>query len=195
MTPTKLTKRFKEAMDFAFRLHGRQEAKGSRVPYMAHLLGTASLVLQFGGNEDQAIAALLHDGPEDQGGRPTLRKIRERFGDRVADIVEGCTDTFRKRKPPWKARKRRYLAHLETASWDTLLVSAADKLHNARAVVADLRTDGDEVWKRFHAGRRDQLWYYQRLAEVFERRGVGRIAVELKLAVGQMKRLAAQVRR
>ena len=177
-------------MAYAFLLHRCQKTKGPPVPYMAHLMGVASLVLHFGGDEDQAIAALLHDGPEDQGGRPTLRKIRRRFGDRVAGIVEGCTDTFRKPKPLWKTRKVKYLRHLETASTDVLFVSAADKLHNARAIVSDLRIDGEEVWGRFNAGREAQLWHYRRLASVFERRGLGPIAKELALAVRQMRRLS-----
>jgi len=181
-------------MAYAFLLHRRQKAKGPGVPYMAHLMGATALVLHFGGDEDQAIATLLHDGPEDQGGRPILREIRRRFGDRVAGIVEGCTDTFRKPKPSWKARKVKYLKHLETAPKDTLLVSAADKLYNARAIVSDLRVDGDKVWRRFNKGRREQLWYYESLTAVFERQGLGDIARELSLAVEQMKRLSPGTR-
>ena len=171
----------------------RQQLQQPKTPGVIPLTG-GPLHSRATGDEEQAIAALLHDGPEDQGGRPTLRKIQRRFGDRVAGIVEGCTDTFRTTKPPWKARKVKYLKHLETASRDTLLVSAADKLYNARAIVSDLRVHGDEVWDRFNAGRRAQLWYYQSLAEVFERRGLGPIASELTLAVKQMRRLSPGIR-
>jgi (p)ppGpp synthase/HD superfamily hydrolase len=191
---TRLTERFGDAMAYAFLLHRRQKAKGPGVPYMAHLMGATALVLHFGGDEDQAIATLLHDGPEDQGGRPILREIQRRFGSRVAGIVEGCTDTFRRPKPPWKARKVKYLKHLETAPEDTLLVSAADKLYNARAIVSDLRIEGDEVWDRFNKGRRGQLLYYQSLAAVFEKRGLDPMARELSLAVKQMKRLSPGTR-
>jgi GTP pyrophosphokinase len=126
-------------MAFALSLHGGQERKGSRVPYMGHLLGTAAIVLHFGANEDQGIAALLHDAAEDQGGRPTLDAIVRRFGDRVAEIVEGCTDTFEDPKPDWRPRKEAYVARIPNEATHILLVSAADKLDSARAIVADLR--------------------------------------------------------
>ena len=196
--PTKLTERFGNAMAEALRLHGRQERKGSRVPYLGHLLGTAALVVHFNGDEDQAIAALLHDAAEDQGGRPTLESIRAQFGDRVARIVEGCTDTFEEEKPPWRPRKEAYLEALLHKDEDVLLVSAADKLDNARAIVADLRALGNEVWARFKGGR-ESLWYYRELAKVFGQRSealprwasLRAIAEELDSAVTEMERLAS----
>jgi len=200
--PTRLTRRFGEAMAEALRLHGEQERKGSRVPYLGHLLGTAALVLHFDGDEDQAIAGLLHDAAEDQGGRPTLEAIRCRFGDRVARIVEGCTDTFERVKPPWRPRKEAYLEALRREEEDVLLVSAADKLDNARAIVADLREVGEEIWDRFQGGR-ESLWYYRELAGVFARRlaslpGAGNLRAitrELDATVTEMERLASSAPR
>jgi len=129
--------RFQQAVGEALRLHAAQKWKGTEIPYPAHLLSTAALVLQFGGDEDLAIAGLLHDAVEDAGGRPTLDRLREVFGDKVAEIVEGCTDSFEALKPPWRARKEAYIAAVPTKPIATLLVSACDKLDNARAIVAD----------------------------------------------------------
>jgi (p)ppGpp synthase/HD superfamily hydrolase len=181
-----LTDRFDRAMVFASRLHARQRRKGSRVPYVAHLLATASLVLEHGGREDEAIAALLHDAVEDQGGRRTLAAIERRFGARVAAIVLACSDTDVEPKPPWRPRKEAYLAHLRRAPAPVRLVSAADKLHNARSTVADLREQGRRVWDRFHAGPRDQLWYYRSLVAIFRRRGPQALASELARVVEEM---------
>ncbi|HTP25703.1 MAG TPA: HD domain-containing protein [Anaeromyxobacteraceae bacterium] len=190
MNPTILGERFRDAMVEALRLHARQERKGSRVPYMTHLLGTAAAVLHFGGDEDQAIAGLLHDAAEDQGGQPTLEAIRQKFGERVAEIVEGCTDTFEEKKPAWKPRKQAYIAKLAQEPKHVLLVSAADKLDNARAIVADLRQSGAKVWSRFNGGI-DSLWYYRALVEAYQQAKVGPIALELEAAVSEMERLAA----
>jgi GTP pyrophosphokinase len=157
-----LTSRFEEALGLAARLHAEQKRKGTDIPYVSHLLGVASLVITHGGNEDEAIAALLHDAVEDQGGKPTLERIRQRFGDNVASIVDGCTDACVEPKPPWKERKERYLAHLRTtASPSVKLVAAADKLDNARAIIADHRICGDAIWGRFKAGKEDQKWFYR----------------------------------
>lgn len=125
------------------------------------------MVLEEGGDEDQAIAALLHDVVEDQGGQPMLDEVRARFGDRVAMIVEACSDTVTKPKPPWGARKQQYLDHLPTATPDVLLVSLADKLFNARAILTDYQRVGAKVWNRFSEGRDSQLWYYRSLADTF----------------------------
>src|SRR6478672_7509499 len=127
-----LSERFTQALTFATQLHANQKRKGSGVPYIAHLLGTASLALEHGANEDEAIAALLHDAIEDQGGAPTREEIRRRFGDTVTAIVDGCTDADVTPKPPWRARKEAYIAHVASAAKSVLLVSSADKLHNAR---------------------------------------------------------------
>ncbi len=186
----RLTKRFERALSFAAALHARQLRKGSDVPYVAHLLATAGIALEHGASEDEAIAALLHDAVEDQGGPPTLAAIRRRFGSVVADIVAGCSDTDQVPKPPWRPRKEAYLAHLQHASASIRLVSAADKLHNARSTVADLRVQGPSVWSRFSAGPRDQLWYYDALVATFRRRGPRELAAELSRVVEEMRALA-----
>jgi (p)ppGpp synthase/HD superfamily hydrolase len=187
----RLGKRFDDALLHALRLHRKQQRKGNNVPYAAHLLGTAGLVLDFGGDEAQAMAALLHDAAEDHGGRPRLAKIRKRFGADVARMVEDCTDTFEKEKPEWRPRKEAYLASLPGKRARSLLVSAADKLDNARAIVADLRAHGVGTLDRF-SGKRDTLWYFQELVEVFHGLGVGPVADELAAAVKEMAALAAR---
>ncbi|MCB1774071.1 MAG: HD domain-containing protein [Gammaproteobacteria bacterium] len=185
-----LSRRFEEALVYANQLHAKQIRKGSGTPYVSHLLAVTSLVIEAGGDEDTAIAALLHDGPEDQGGRETLALIRERFGDRVADIVAACSDTFENPKPPWEERKRAYLAHLPHATPDTLLVSCADKLHNARAILRDYRDCGDQLWHRFNGGKQGTLWYYRELVEQFGRATVPPILLnELALVVDEIEAL------
>ncbi|MEM6639960.1 MAG: HD domain-containing protein [Pseudomonadota bacterium] len=160
-----LSQRFEDALVFAARLHAKQTRKGGNIPYISHLLGVTSLVLEAGGSEDEAIAALLHDGPEDQGGEKTLTDIRHRFGNEVAEIVAACSDTFDDPKPPWKARKEAYLEKLEFATESVLLVSCADKLHNARSILTDYRNVGDALWQRFRGGKDGTLWYYSALAD------------------------------
>jgi GTP pyrophosphokinase len=125
----------------------------------------ASIVGENGGTEEEVVAALLHDAPEDQGGQPTLEDIRARFGDEVAGIVDGCTDTYEDPKPPWRERKGRYLAHLASAPASMRLVSSADKLHNARAVLSDYRVLGEDLWERFNGGKQGTLWYYRAVVE------------------------------
>jgi (p)ppGpp synthase/HD superfamily hydrolase len=183
--------RFRRALVIAFDLHRGQVRKGSKgIPYIGHLLGVTSLVIEDGGDEDEAIAALLHDGPEDQGGRATLDRIRAEFGDRVADIVEGCSDTLEDPKPPWRERKEAYLAHLEHAPPEVLQVSLADKLHNARAILSDYREVGEELWSRFRGTREESLWYYKSLVEIFARRCSGPHVEELKSTVNEIEALA-----
>ena len=182
--------RFQEALQFATTLHANQLRKGRQVPYVAHLLSVAALVLEDGGDEDQAIAGLLHDAVEDQGGQPTLSEIRRRFGDKVAFIVEGCTDADTIPKPPWRERKERYIAHVRSAPPEVLRVSAADKLHNARAVLADFRDSGPSVWGRFNGARDGTLWYYRSLTDLFREAGVGPLAEELHRVVSELERLA-----
>ncbi len=165
-----ITEKFKEALDFAFDLHKKQRRKGSKTPYIGHLLSVAGLVFEMGGDEEEAIAALLHDAVEDQGGAPTLHAIRECFGDRVAEIVAGCSDTDQKPKPPWRERKEAYLVHLATADPSVLRVSLADKIHNARDVLTSYRLVGDAVWDRFKGGKEGTLWYYRELAQAFRKR-------------------------
>jgi len=162
-----LTHRFRAALNLAFDLHRTQERKGSGVPYVAHLLGVASLVMEHGGNEDAAIAALLHDSVEDQGGLPILAQIRAEFGEEVAASVLACSDSTTEPKPPWRARKEAYLAHLGQASGAAQLVSACDKLYNLRTIVDDYACVGEALWARFTGGRDGVLWYYGALADTF----------------------------
>jgi (p)ppGpp synthase/HD superfamily hydrolase len=186
-----LGERFRSALVLAFELHRGQVRKGSKgIPYVGHLLGVAAIVIEDGGDEDEAIAALLHDAPEDQGGEATLARIRSEYGERVGAIVEACTDTLENPKPPWRERKGRYLAHLEEAPEEVLRVSLADKVHNARAILADYREVGEELWSRFRGTREESLWYYRTLAEVFSRRRPGRLADELRHTVDEIEALA-----
>jgi (p)ppGpp synthase/HD superfamily hydrolase len=187
-----LTQRFKEALDYALELHGDQQRKGSDTPYIAHLLAVASLVLEDGGDEEQAIAALLHDAPEDQGGLDTLEAIRQRFGDRVADIVHGCTDTYEMPKPPWRQRKENYLEHLRMAPEDVRRVSLADKLHNARSILTDLLRSGEDVWARFNGGKEGTLWYYRSLLFVFRSRGELPLVTELGWVLQRIESLVQE---
>jgi (p)ppGpp synthase/HD superfamily hydrolase len=166
-----LGSRFDQALLLAADLHRQQVRKESGVPYVAHLLAVASLAREFGADEDQAIAALLHDSVEDQGGLPTAARIREQFGQRVHDLVMSLTDAIVEPKPPWRPRKEQYLAHLAHAPADVLLVSACDKIHNARSIVADHRTHGPALWQRFSGGRDGTQWYYRELAAIFSKRG------------------------
>jgi (p)ppGpp synthase/HD superfamily hydrolase len=154
----RLTKRFEEALLFASRRHAKQKRKGTAVPYVSHLLAVSALVLENDGSEEEAIAALLHDAVEDRAA--TLDEIRDRFGTRVANIVWGCSDTDEHPKPPWKARKTAYIEHLKSAGRSQRLISAADKLHNARSILRDYRIEGDRVWDRFNADKTQTLWYY-----------------------------------
>jgi len=175
------------AFQFAAEKHAGQTRKASTIPYIAHLMGVASLVLEAGGDEDLAIAALLHDVVEDCGGAPMLKEVRRRFGARVAKVVDGCTDSDTHPKPPWRERKENYLRHLKTADADTRLVSAADKLNNVRSILADYRELGESLWSRFNGGRDGTLWYYRVLLDEFLRRSPNRITRELELAVKDLE--------
>lgn len=173
--PTSLTQRYAEALLYAASAHEGQLRKGTDIPYVAHLIGVSSLVLDGGGDEDVAIAALLHDVAEDQGGHARLEDIRLRFGDRIAGIVEECSDSLTEdpqAKAPWSERKEAYITHLPLASSDALLVTAADKLHNARAIHLDLLVYGSSVWKRFKGTSEQILWYYRSVLSVLEQRQV-----------------------
>ena len=163
--------RFAEALQLAAELHRTQVRKSTSIPYIGHLLIVAGLVIEAGGDEDSAIGALLHDAVEDQGGAATLAIIRSRFGDRVAEIVEACSDTDVVPKPPWRARKEAYIAAIAHKSADACLVSLADKVHNAKASLDDHHQIGDRVWERFSGGREGTLWYYRALADAFRPRG------------------------
>lgn len=174
-----ITPRFRQALDYAAILHAEHTRKGSGIAYLSHLLGVAALAIEYGANEDEAIAALLHDAVEDQGGPPTLKAIRETYGDEVARIVDACSDTDEVPKPPWKERKEAYLEHLESADESVRLVSCCDKIHNLRSILSDYRHFGGEVFERFKAGQEGTMWYYAALSEVFTRLGPERPASDL----------------
>lgn len=159
--------RFASALAYAAQLHATQLRKGTKTPYVSHLLAVAALAIEYGANEDEAIAALLHDAIEDQGGADTRRRITALFGQTVADIVDGCSDTDVTPKPPWRERKERYIAHVHHTSQSVRLVSMCDKLHNARSLIMDLRGKRADLWSRFSAGRDETCWYYRRLVDVY----------------------------
>ncbi|MEE4153542.1 MAG: HD domain-containing protein [Erythrobacter sp.] len=190
-SPT-LTERFDDALAYASRIHRTQIRKGSDTPYVAHLLGVASLALEFGADEDQAIAALLHDAVEDQGGAERLADIRARYGDCVAAIVADCTDSEIEPKPPWRQRKEAYIASLADKPAASLLVSIADKTHNAGAINADLRVVGEALWSRFTGGKEGTLWYYRSLADAFARLLPGPPSDRLGREVDEMEELATR---
>ncbi len=188
--PLKLGPRFRRAFLFAADKHAGQARKASTIPYIAHLMGVASLVLEFGGDEDMAIAALLHDVVEDCGGAPMLAQVRRRFGNRVAKIVAGCTDSDTTPKPAWRERKESYIRHLKNADAETRLVSAADKLNNVRSILTDYRDVGEAIWARFHGGRDGTLWYYRTLLEEFLESKPNRLIREFQLAVRELEAAA-----
>jgi (p)ppGpp synthase/HD superfamily hydrolase len=184
-----LTPRFADAFAYGLDAHAGQTKKGTTVPYIAHLMDVTALVLMHGGNEDEAVAALLHDAAEDAGGRPRLNDIRQRFGDAVAEIVEGCSDTLETTKPPWLQRKTAYIEHLPQVSASTRLVSAADKAANVRTIVADFKAIGEEVFERFAGRKHGTLWYYRTLADIFLRLGPVALARQLDETVRELQRL------
>jgi (p)ppGpp synthase/HD superfamily hydrolase len=167
----KLSEQFEKALIYATRAHGNQTRKKTGIPFIAHILGVAAIALEYGANETEAIGALLHDTVEDCGGAERLREIRERFGDEVARIVDGCTDTYEAPKPPWLERKRTYVEHLKDSDSSIRLVSAADKLHNTRAILAELRRRGLEVFDLFAGKKEGTLWYYRTLVAAFREHG------------------------
>ena len=191
----RLTEHFDRAVQYANRIHADQTRKGTDVPYMTHLLGVASLVLENGAqSEEEVIGALLHDAAEDQGGRPRLEDIREQFGEQVAHIVDACTDSYENPKPPWRPRKEAYVAHVRErvergGDEAALRVSLADKLHNTRAIIADVRESGDALFERFSGKKDGTIWYYAALVEAF--RGFpNRMLGELEREVTELRRLA-----
>ena len=194
-----LTNRFSSAMDYARHLH-IEHRKGTNIPFMAHLLGVASLVMgeagqvPFSVTEDMVIAALLHDAVEDHGGQPRLEDIRCNFGAEVARIVEGLSDSFEEdasAKKSWEERKRSYLERLPHEAPDVQLVSAADKLYNARTILDEYRAIGPRVWERFHRGRDQQIWYFHELIKVFKSAGTNRIVDELERVVAELDRVSS----
>jgi (p)ppGpp synthase/HD superfamily hydrolase len=186
-----LTERFEKALVYATRLHRDQKRKGSGVPFVSHLLAVCELTLEYGGGEDEAIAALLHDAVEDQGGEVARTDILREFGPVVTEIVDGATDADEWPKPPWRPRKEAYIESLRHASRSVRLVVACDKLHNARSMVMDYRIFGEALWSRFSGRREGSLWYYRAMVDVF-RAGAGSPVVdELDRVVTELERLAA----
>lgn len=187
----KLSQKFEEALIYATRAHGNQTRKKTGIPFIAHILGVAAIALEYGANETEAIAALLHDTVEDCGGTERLRDIRGRFGDEVAGIVDGCTDTYETPKPPWLERKRNYIEHLKDSDSSTRLVSASDKLHNTRAILAELRRHGLEVFERFAGKKVGTLWYYRTLVTAFRHHSDHADLIdELDRVVSEIERLS-----
>ncbi|HTV16191.1 MAG TPA: HD domain-containing protein [Acidobacteriaceae bacterium] len=193
-----LSDRFTQAVDYARHLH-IERRKGTEIPYMAHLLGVASLVMGEAGHapipvtEDMVIAALLHDTVEDHGGAVRLSDVRHNFGPNVARMVEGLSDSLSEdstRKEDWMPRKEQYVHRLAGEPDDVHLISAADKLHNARAILEDFRLIGDEIWKRFRRGREQQIWYFEELLKVFRSRRASRIVDELGLVLDELKEIS-----
>ncbi|MBD2017382.1 bifunctional (p)ppGpp synthetase/guanosine-3',5'-bis(diphosphate) 3'-pyrophosphohydrolase [Microcoleus sp. FACHB-53] len=182
----KLSERFTDALTYATQLHANQTRKGGGVPYISHLLGVASIALEYGANEDEAIAALLHDAIEDQGGAPIREEIRRRFGDTVTQIVDGCTDADTTPKPPWRQRKEAYIAHIPQACASVRLVSAADKLHNVRSILKDYRLIQEAVWERFQGGKNGTLWYYRTLLDTFR-------AIESTPLIDELERVVTEL--
>ena len=185
-----LSERFEEALVFAARLHANQTRKRSHVPYIAHLLGVAGIVLEDGGSEDEAIAALLHDAVEDQGGLKTLEDIRRKFGEAVAEIVLAVSDSYTSPKPPWRERKQSYIDSIHDASPSAIRVSLADKVYNARTTLGDLRREGEAAWDKLNGGKDGTLWYYDQLIEAFSKHGRSSLLEEFARIVGQIKAAA-----
>ncbi len=185
---TKLTTRFDDAFRYAHEVHRAQTRKGTGAPYVGHLMGVVSIVLDDGGGEDEAIGALLHDAAEDHGGRERLEDIRTRFGDTVARIVEDCTDSWSQPKEPWLERKQAYIQHARRLSGPSLRVSAADKVHNSYAILRDLRNSGERVWERFKATPDDVLAYYESLVRAYREAGGGLLVDELDRIVRGIQR-------
>src|ERR1043166_7491110 len=175
----KLSKKFEEALIYAARAHGDQTRKKTGIPYIAHILGVTAIALEYGANQTEAIAALLHDAVEDCGGAERLRDIERKFGKDVSRIVEGCTDTDQTPKPPWLERKKAYVAHDRHAPMPTKLVSASDKLHNVRAILMDYRLEGERLWSRFNQGKQGALWYYRALVNAFSGKRIQPLVQEL----------------
>jgi (p)ppGpp synthase/HD superfamily hydrolase len=188
----KLSRQFEKALVYATRAHSDQTRKKTGIPYIAHILGVTAIAMEYGANEIEAIAALLHDAVEDCGGAKRLRDIERKFGKTVTKIVDGCTDTYETPKPPWRERKEAYLAHLKNSNSATRLVSASDKLHNTRAILADLRRHGLEVFGRFSGKKDGTLWYYRALVTAFREHGDHTDLVdELDRVVTQIEKLSA----
>lgn len=188
-----LSTRFEDALSYATRLHSAQKRKNSNIPYVAHLLGVTALVLEDGGDEDEAIAALLHDAVEDQGGLEILEEIRNRYGERVAKIVDAVTDSYSTPKPPWRERKEQYIQSIGTASESAVRVSLADKVYNASSTLRDIHLEGEDGWSRFKGGKEGTLWYYRQLIDAFQKFGSNYMLRALEHIYAELEDVAKKV--
>jgi (p)ppGpp synthase/HD superfamily hydrolase len=186
---SKLSNRFEKALVYATQLHANQVRKGSDIPYVSHLLSVAALVLEDGGDEDEAIAGLLHDAVEDIGSVEIREAILVQFGERVATIVDGCTESCTIPKPPWRKRKLGYIEQMRRASPSILRVSMADKLHNARSILADIERVGESVWDKFKGGKAGTLWFYHSLLEIYRQTGSNFLVSEIERTVDRLESL------
>jgi len=189
-----LSRKFDDALQYATLIHAGQTRKGTDIPYLSHLLGVASIAMEHGADEDETIAALLHDAGEDAGGEPRINDIRQRFGNRVADIGECCTDALETPDPDGRKRKEKYIARLPQESASARLVSAADKLHNARAILRDFRIHGESLWTRFRGGKEGTLWYYRELVKAFRRTDLD-VNKELTELIDELDRVTSELHR
>ena len=182
--------RFEEALAYAAHLHATQKRKGGTIPYVSHLLSVTALVLEEGGSEDEAIAALLHDALEDRAHFTSSEEIARRFGTAVAEMVVACSECVGSPKPPWRDRKLAYLEHLRQATPSVRRISLADKLHNIRSLIRDYRQVGEALWARFEGGRNDSLWFYQELLEIFRQGELSPNLDEYERLYHELRRLA-----
>ena len=185
-----LSSRFEKALVYAARAHACHARKGGNIPYVSHLLAVTAIALEHGANEEEAIAALLHDAVEDAGGKARLDDIELKFGKPVAAIVVGCTDTDKIPKPPWAERKKAYVARMRRAPLSVKLISAADKLHNCRSLLSDYRSLGEALWGRFKGGKEGTLWYYRAMVKVLTCPRLSALVRELDIAVTELEKLA-----
>lgn len=184
--PTKLTTKFEQALIYATQLHSNQRRKVDKIPYISHLMSVSALILEAGGSEDEAIAGLLHDAIEDQGGKATREEVRQKFGETVVEIVDGCTETDITPKPPWKQRKIQYIENIRNGSDSVKLVSLADKLHNARSLLVGYRNQGNKLWDYFSGSKEDKLWFYGELLKIYQGSCVNFMTVELERILDEL---------
>ena len=186
----RLSSKFDRALLYAAKLHRGKLRKKTKIPDIAHVLGVTAIALEYGANQTEAIAALLHDAVEDAGGRKRLSDIRRKFGHAVAKIVDGCTDSYAEPKPSWLDRKKQYVAHVRRASISTKLVSASDKLQNVRSLLRNYREEGEQLWQRYDSGKEGALWYYRALVKAFTGKRIRPLVQELDRAVSELESLA-----
>ena len=182
-----LTNKFEQALVYATQLHANQTRKVDKIPYISHLMSVSALILEAGGSEDEAIAGLLHDAVEDQGGKATREEIRQKFGETIVEIVDGCTESDITPKPPWKERKIQYIENIRNASDSVKLVSLADKLHNARSLLIGYQNQGDRLWDYFTGSKEDKLWFYGELLEIYKQVNVNFMTVELEQILRELE--------